>query len=358
MKSLQLGLLFEQPQGIDDYFTSQGFESSESEPTLYIKTRGNNSRLIVSLYVDDLIYAGNNEEMIKEFKEAMMKSFEMTDLGQMHYFLGIEVNQDEKGIFISQEKKQKIRLNASRWRVVNSWLLPWSQMRSLAKKMALRKPMQLSIEVSSGGTRAIGIWYTPESSSKLIGYKDSDWGGSSDDMKMPQPQGCSILVVCIAIYRGCDHANAQYKYTTMADKKGEVVCVTGSSGFIGSWIVHLLLRRGYTVRATVKDLADERETKHLEAMEGADSRLRLFQIDLLEYGSIAAAISLAELSEDSWLWYPLSKALAEKAAWKFGKENGVDIVVVNPGMAVGSGRMERHYPQYKLPMYDTPMIWL
>lgn len=33
-----------------------------------------------------------------------MKSFEMTDLGQMHYFLGIEVNQDEKGIFISQEK--------------------------------------------------------------------------------------------------------------------------------------------------------------------------------------------------------------------------------------------------------------
>lgn len=56
---------------IDDYFTSQRFERSESEPTLYIKTRGNNNRLIVSLYVDDRIYTGNNEEMIKEFKEAI-----------------------------------------------------------------------------------------------------------------------------------------------------------------------------------------------------------------------------------------------------------------------------------------------
>ncbi|CAA0825713.1 cysteine-rich RLK (RECEPTOR-like protein kinase) 8 [Striga hermonthica] len=89
---------------IDDYFTSHGFKRSEIEPTLYIKTQGNDNKLIVSLYVDDLIYTGNNEEMIKELKEDMMKTFEMTDLGQMSYFLGIEVNQEENGIFISQRK--------------------------------------------------------------------------------------------------------------------------------------------------------------------------------------------------------------------------------------------------------------
>ncbi|KAH6766285.1 Rossmann-fold superfamily protein [Perilla frutescens var. hirtella] len=193
----------------------------------------------------------------------------------------------------------------------------------------------------------------------------------------------------------------------MTNVEGEMVCVTGGSGFIGSSIVQLLLRRGYTVRATVKNLGDERETKHLEAIEGADSRLSLFQIDLLDYDSIAAAVSgaagvfhlaspcvidrvhdpqrelldpaikgtinvlttakdlgvrrvvvtssisamiasssfLADASEDCWidedycrqngLWYPLSKALAEKAAWKFAEENGLDIVVVNPGMVVG-----------------------
>ncbi|RYR46718.1 hypothetical protein Ahy_A07g032501 isoform D [Arachis hypogaea] len=72
--------------------------------------------------------------------------------------------------------------------------------------------------------------------------------------------------------------------------ESEVVCVTGGSGCIGSWLVHLLLTRGYTVHATVKDLKDDTETKHLEALEGASTRLRLFQIDLLQYETIVAAV--------------------------------------------------------------------
>ncbi|XP_031100949.1 cinnamoyl-CoA reductase 1 [Ipomoea triloba] len=196
----------------------------------------------------------------------------------------------------------------------------------------------------------------------------------------------------------------------MAKNEGEeVVCVTGGSGCIGSWLVLLLLQRGYTVHATVKNLKDEKETKHLEAMEGADSRLRLFQIDLLDYNSILAAITGAtgvfhlaspcivddvrdpekelldpaikgtinvltaakELgvrrvvltssisaitpspnwpadvvkNEECWTdieyckqngrWYPLSKTLAEKAAWEFAKEKDLDVVVVNPGTVMG-----------------------
>ncbi|XP_059660909.1 cinnamoyl-CoA reductase CAD2-like [Cornus florida] len=195
----------------------------------------------------------------------------------------------------------------------------------------------------------------------------------------------------------------------MSGKEGEVVCVTGGSGYIGSWLVRLLLERGYTVHATVKDLKDEKETKHLEALEGAQSRLHLFQIDLLHYDSIVAAVTGAngvfhlaspcivdqvhepekelldpaikgtnnvltaakELGvrrvvvtssvsaitpswywpadvvkdENCWtdidycktkgLWYPISKTLAEKAAWEFAKEKGLDVVVVNPGTVMG-----------------------
>ncbi|GJN17301.1 hypothetical protein PR202_gb04358 [Eleusine coracana subsp. coracana] len=72
--------------------------------------------------------------------------------------------------------------------------------------------------------------------------------------------------------------------------RGGLVCVTGGSGFIGSWLVRLLLHRGYTVHDTVKNLQDERETKHLQALDGADTRLRLFQMDLLDAASVQPAI--------------------------------------------------------------------
>ncbi|KAL0294174.1 UNVERIFIED_CONTAM: Retrovirus-related Pol polyprotein from transposon RE1 [Sesamum angustifolium] len=71
---------------IDKHFMDRGFRRSLSELTLYIKSQGNDT-LIVSLYVDDLIYTGNNEKMIQDFKQDMMKKFEMSDLGLMHFFL-------------------------------------------------------------------------------------------------------------------------------------------------------------------------------------------------------------------------------------------------------------------------------
>lgn len=60
--------------------------------------------LIVSLYVDDLIFTGNDEFTLAEFKQSMMLEFDMTNLGKMKYFLGVEVKQISDGIFISQQK--------------------------------------------------------------------------------------------------------------------------------------------------------------------------------------------------------------------------------------------------------------
>ncbi|XP_072997947.1 phenylacetaldehyde reductase-like isoform X1 [Typha latifolia] len=220
---------------------------------------------------------------------------------------------------------------------------------------------------------------------------------------------------------------------------GKVVCVTGASGYIASWLVKFLLQRGYIVRASVRDTADPKKTEHLRALDGAEERLQLFQADLLKEGSFDDVVegcegvfhtaspvhfvvhdpqadlidpavkgtlnvlascaktssvkrvvitssmsavtqngkpktlnvvvdetwfSIAEIYKQSKLkrpngyclpfficnvvslkyvlyeelykmWYGLSKTLAEEAAWKFSKDNAVDMVSINPSMVIG-----------------------
>jgi Reverse transcriptase (RNA-dependent DNA polymerase) len=60
--------------------------------------------LVVAIYVDDLIFMGDNLGMVEKFKEEMKREFELIDLGLMNYFLGLEVRQGLSGIFVSQEK--------------------------------------------------------------------------------------------------------------------------------------------------------------------------------------------------------------------------------------------------------------
>lgn len=65
--------------------------------------------LIVCLYVEDLIFCENASIMFEEFKKSMMVEFEMSDLGMMYYFLGIEVVQTVSEIFICQKMCVKFR---------------------------------------------------------------------------------------------------------------------------------------------------------------------------------------------------------------------------------------------------------
>lgn len=89
---------------IDTYFLQFGFKRSENEPTMYIKSCGECDFLLVCLYVDDMIYVGSNSSLFSEFKDQIMQKFNMTDLGQLHYFLGMEVGQCKEGVFIAQRK--------------------------------------------------------------------------------------------------------------------------------------------------------------------------------------------------------------------------------------------------------------
>ncbi|KAL0548871.1 hypothetical protein IC582_013348 [Cucumis melo] len=89
---------------INKYFLDNGYLRCPYEHSLYIKVNGHGDILVVCLYVDDLIFTGNCASMFEDLKNAMTQEFEMTDIGLMSYYLGIEVKQSEEGIFISQER--------------------------------------------------------------------------------------------------------------------------------------------------------------------------------------------------------------------------------------------------------------
>ena len=73
---------------IDNFLIQQGFTKCVNEHGIYCRNTTN--KLIVCFYVDDMIITGSNEAEMEGFKKNMMKQFEMTDLGNLTYFLGIE----------------------------------------------------------------------------------------------------------------------------------------------------------------------------------------------------------------------------------------------------------------------------
>jgi hypothetical protein len=72
---------------IDAYLQQLGFEKSEADPNLYFIVVGEDP-LILLLYVDDFFITGA-ERLITSCKESLASKFEMTDIGPMHYFLGL-----------------------------------------------------------------------------------------------------------------------------------------------------------------------------------------------------------------------------------------------------------------------------
>ncbi|KAG6467868.1 hypothetical protein ZIOFF_072432 [Zingiber officinale] len=77
-----------------------------------------------------------------------------------------------------------------------------------------------------------------------------------------------------------------------AEKKR--MCVTGAGGFIASWLVKLLLSKGYIVHGTVRDPTDPKNAHLKELHPTATENLHLFKVDLLDYESVASAIAGCE----------------------------------------------------------------
>lgn len=80
-----------------------GLKHYQYDHILYV-LHVNGKNLIVSIYVDDLVLTRNNLDLILGLERQLAKTFLMTNLGILHYFLGLQVFPLYDGVFISHSK--------------------------------------------------------------------------------------------------------------------------------------------------------------------------------------------------------------------------------------------------------------
>ncbi len=95
-------------QKLDVFLKSIEFMKSEADPSVYVQQVGD-VKFFIMVYVDDLILVCNNQTKLLQIKEELTQKFEMKDLGEFHFFLGMEVerNRDQRILRINQIKYLK-----------------------------------------------------------------------------------------------------------------------------------------------------------------------------------------------------------------------------------------------------------
>nr|GFC55565.1 putative ribonuclease H-like domain-containing protein [Tanacetum cinerariifolium] len=85
-----------------NYLLENSFHRGKIDQTLFIKTQKGDI-LLVQIYVDDIIFGVTNKDLCKSFEKLMKDKFQMSSMGELTFFLGLQVKQKKDGIFISQD---------------------------------------------------------------------------------------------------------------------------------------------------------------------------------------------------------------------------------------------------------------
>ncbi|GKA78054.1 retrovirus-related pol polyprotein from transposon TNT 1-94 [Tanacetum coccineum] len=88
---------------LSTYLLDNGFQRGKIDKTLFIK-RYKGDILLVQVYVDDIIFGSTKKELCIAFEKLMHEKFQMSSMGELTFFLGLQVKQKKDGIFISQDK--------------------------------------------------------------------------------------------------------------------------------------------------------------------------------------------------------------------------------------------------------------
>nr|GEW37920.1 putative ribonuclease H-like domain-containing protein [Tanacetum cinerariifolium] len=148
--------------------------------------------LLVQIYVDDIIFGLTNKDLCKAFEKLMKDKFQMSSMGELTFFLDLQVKQKKDGIFISQDKYVA--------EIVRKFGL--TDRKSASTPIDTEKPLLKDPDVKRifrylKGKPHLGLWYPKDSHFNLVAYSDSDYAGASLDKKYTtggcQFFGCRLI---------------------------------------------------------------------------------------------------------------------------------------------------------------------
>nr|GEV74856.1 hypothetical protein [Tanacetum cinerariifolium] len=173
---------------LSKYLLINGFQRGTIDQALFIR-RQRGDFILVQVYVDEIIFGSSNLQLHKEFEALMHEKFQMSVMGELNFFLGLQVLHKEDGIFLSQDKYVGDILKKFRYSDVRSSNNPmdkenpWGKDRTGKFKRIFRYLK---------GHPKLGLWYPKEYPSDLVTYSDSDYGGATQDRKSTT-RGCQFL---------------------------------------------------------------------------------------------------------------------------------------------------------------------
>ncbi|GJV99131.1 putative ribonuclease H-like domain-containing protein [Tanacetum coccineum] len=295
---------------LSTFLEKHGYKRGTIDKTLFIR-RNKKDIMLVQVYVDDIIFGSTNKSWCDEFEALMQSRFQMSSMGELTFFLGLQVKQNKGGIFISQDKYVAEILKKFDLVNVKAAITPMetkmpltkdeeafdvdvhlyrSMIGSLMYLTASRPDIMYAVCVCSRfqvtpkishlnavkrifkylkGKPNLGLWYPRESPFDLEAFSDSDYGGSNLDRKSTTG-GCQFLGQRLISWQ-CKKQTIVATSTTEA----EYVAAANCCGQV-LWVQNQLLDYGFNFMNTkihidnesticiVKNPVYHSKTKHIE----------------------------------------------------------------------------------------------
>ncbi|GJT08541.1 retrovirus-related pol polyprotein from transposon TNT 1-94 [Tanacetum coccineum] len=184
---------------LPSFLISQQFSKGVVDPTLFTRHAGNGI-LLVQIYVDDIIFALSNTAMCDEFAHQMTNKFNMSMMGQMSFFLGLQISQSPRGVFINQSKYASKIVKKYSLHSIDSVDTPMIKNKKLDEDIqgkpvdaTLYRGMIRSLMYLTSSrpdlyhdvclyarTINMGLWYSKDTDMLLTAYVDADHAGCQD----------------------------------------------------------------------------------------------------------------------------------------------------------------------------------